>query len=91
MIRALLFFGAIATAFALLQSWRLSQAETRLDAAEAKVAAYTEAAQIRAKQDADLAQLRRTAAEVDTYLSTAGGGDVPLSDYLSDAARKLWP
>nr|WP_319250518.1 hypothetical protein [uncultured Celeribacter sp.] len=57
----------------------------------AQVRGYEEAARIRKRSDEEQARLRRQAAEVDTYLDTREGGDAPLSDYLSDAAGRLWP
>ncbi|AJE46007.1 hypothetical protein [Celeribacter indicus] len=88
---------AAALAAALLGLWGWAQAtrakalEARLEAAEAAIAGYEEAARIRRKTDRVLEQLRGEAAQLDTYLDTMEGGDAPLSDFLSDAARRLWP
>ncbi len=92
MTRLLVIAALLAAIAAGLQTWRLSRAEDRASAAEAKVTAYAEAAQIRALQDADLARLRKQAADLDDYLSTStkGGGDAGLSPFLSDAAGQLW-
>lgn len=81
----------VALAIAGVQSWRLSRTSDDLAAAQAKVSAYAEAAQIRKQQDADLDRLRKDAATLDDDLSTAKGGDNALSPYFADAARKLWP
>jgi hypothetical protein len=74
---------------ALLQSWRLDRATAALDAAERAVAAYQEAARISARVGADLAAQRDAATKLDHDLNT-GGTDAPLSDYLRDAAGRLW-
>lgn len=59
--------------------------------AERKVAAYVEAAELRRQQDARQAQLRAEAQSLDHDLATKEGADGPLSDYLRDAAGRLWP
>ena len=79
----------LAIGAALLQSWRLDRAKTALDVAERAVAAYQEAARISARVGADLAAQRETATKLDHDLNT-GGTDAPLSDYLRDAAGRLW-
>ncbi|RWR35008.1 hypothetical protein D2T29_00585 [Sinirhodobacter populi] len=98
MIRALVILAALLAAGAGLQSWRLSRAQAGLDAAQAqltaaeeRIAAYAEAARIRARQDAELARLREEASAIDHTLSTTEGGDEELGSYLGAAARILWP
>lgn len=73
------------------QHRRAVAALDRADAAEAQVGAYQEAARMRAKQDAVLADLRADAAALDNDLQSMEGADAPLSDYLDDAAGRLWP
>jgi hypothetical protein len=63
----------------------------RLDSAEAKIDGFEEAARIRRLSDQEQARLREEAAQIDDYLDAQEGGDAPLSDYLSDAAGRLWP
>lgn len=63
----------------------------RNDDLSAAVSGYEEAARIRRKSDEEQARLKDEAAQIDTYLDTQEGGDAPLSDYLSDAAQRLWP
>ncbi|WP_417245947.1 hypothetical protein [Celeribacter sp.] len=63
----------------------------RLDSAEAKIGGFEEAARIRRQSDQEQARLREEAAQIDDYLDAKEGGDAPLSDYLSDAAGRLWP
>ncbi|TNE65450.1 hypothetical protein [Celeribacter ethanolicus] len=63
----------------------------RNDALSAAVSGYQEAVRIRRQSDFEQAKIRAEAAQIDTYLDTQEGGDAPLSDYLSDAAGKLWP
>ncbi|ATG47582.1 hypothetical protein CEW89_08345 [Celeribacter ethanolicus] len=63
----------------------------RNDDLRAAVSGYEEAVRIRRKSDEEQARLKIEAAEIDIYLDTQEGGDAPLSDYLSDAAGKLWP
>ena len=91
MTRILAVLVLVALAIAGVQSWRLSRASDSLAAAQAKVSAYAEAAQIRKQQDADLDRLRSDAAGRDDQLSTAKGGDNALSPYLAGAALVLWP
>lgn len=62
-----------------------------LDSAEAKIGGFQEAARIRRQSDQEQARLREEAAQIDDYLNAKEGGDAPLSDYLSDAAGRLWP
>lgn len=82
---------ATITGWGLWQRSRAVSAEERAGAAEAQVAGYTEAARMRAVQDARLAQLREDAAALDRDLQTQEGADAPLSHYLGDAAGRLWP
>lgn len=70
---------------------RARAATARAEAAEALVAGYTEAARMRAAQDAVLAAQRAEAAALDHDLSRMEGADAPLSDYLGRAADRLWP
>lgn len=79
-----------------VQSWRLDRTAAALDRtatalrdAERQVAAYAEAARISARVGADLAAQRDEAAKLDHDLNE-GGTDAPLSDYLRDAAGRLW-
>lgn len=90
MIRVLVAATLAAIAFAGLQSWRLDMAQDRAARAEAEVAAYAEAARMRADQDRRQAQLRREAAAIDYDLQTMEGSDGTLSDYLRAAAGRLW-
>lgn len=73
------------------QHQRARAATARAEAAEALVAGYTEAARMRAAQDAVLAAQRAEAAALDHDLSRMEGADAPLSDYLGRAADRLWP
>ncbi|WP_417255372.1 hypothetical protein [Celeribacter halophilus] len=63
----------------------------RLDIAEDKIGGFEDAARIRRQSDREQARLREEAAQLDDYLDAKEGGDAPLSDYLSDAAGRLWP
>lgn len=76
---------------ALLQSWRLSGWMTRAQTAEQRLTAWAEAARIRAEHDRRMIRLQQEAALLDHQLAKEEGGDVPLSDYLRDAAGRLWP
>ncbi|WP_112312482.1 hypothetical protein [Pseudogemmobacter bohemicus] len=91
MIRILAAVALLAALAAGVQSWRLDLARDRAEAAEAKVSAYAEAARMRADQDRRQEALRREAVALDQELSTMEGADGALSDYLRDAARRLWP
>lgn len=75
---------------ALAQGWRLAQWRERARAAEARVAAYAEAARIRSQQDRRQADLAAAARALDADLDRLEGGDAPLSDYLRSAAGRLW-
>lgn len=78
------------TLLAGLQSWRLSKWQGRAETAEARVSGFEVAARIRAEQDRIQADLRADADQLDHDLSTQEGADAPLSDYLRDAAGRLW-
>lgn len=91
MIRILIGLFVTAALLAGVQSWRFGQALDRALAAEAQVSAYAEAARIRADQDRRQARLREEAASLDQELQSMEGSDGTLSDYLRDAARRLWP
>lgn len=73
-----------------LGCWALILRE-RLDSAEAKLDGFEEAVRIRRQSDLEQSRLRKEAAQLDDYLDAKEGGDAPLSDYLSDAAGRLWP
>ena len=73
-----------------LGCWALILRE-RLDSAEATIGGFEEAVRIRRQSDQEQARLRAEAAQLDDYLDAKEGGDAPLSDYLSDAAGRLWP
>lgn len=91
---ALLAAVALVAAVAGWGAWQRSRAvsaEVRAEAAEALVAGYAEAARMRAVQDTRLAQLRDDAAALDRDLQEREGADAPLSDYMRDAADRLWP
>ena len=73
-----------------LGCWALILRE-RLDRAESKIDGFEEAVRIRRQSDLEQARLREEAAQLDDYLDAKEGGDASLSDYLSDAAGRLWP
>lgn len=79
---------ALIAALAGLAAWHY---RGRAIEAESRVAAYAEAAELRRQSDARQAQLRAEAQALDHDLSTTEGADGPLSDYLRDAAGRLWP
>lgn len=81
----------LAAALLAVTSWAAWHYRARALAAERKVAAYAEAAELRRQQDARQAQLRAEAQSLDHDLATKEGADGPLSDYLRDAAGRLWP
>lgn len=87
MIRIAAALGLVA-ALAGLTAWHY---RGRALTAEARVAAYAEAAELRRQQDARQARLRAEAQDLDHDLATGEGANAPLSDYLRDAAGRLWP
>lgn len=72
-------------------SWAAWHYRGRALEAEGRAAAYAEAAELRRQQDARQAQLRAEAQALDHDLATKEGANGPLSDYLRDAAGRLWP
>ena len=66
---------------------QLSAAREDLEAAEARIAGYEEAARWRAKETQRAAE----AAALDETLAKGAGADAPLSDYLRGAAGRVWP
>lgn len=72
------------------QSWHLTAWRARAEAAESRLVAWAEAARIRADHDRRLARLHDEAVALDHILANREGGDAPLSDYLRDAAGRLW-
>ncbi len=91
MTRAILIVAALVALIAAGQTWRANRLSDRLDRAEAALSGYREAAEIRAREDRRLTELATEAATLDRDLATQEGADAPLGDYLSAAARRLWP
>ena len=83
--------AALCAVLAVIAGWQhYTGLRAELAASRAQVAAYAEAAEIRRRADEELARIERDARELDDYLSTAEGGDAPLSGYLTDAAQRVW-
>ena len=91
MTRALLILAAICAALAAGQTWRVARLTERAEAAEARASGYAEAIRLRREQDQRLATLRAETETMDQDLAAREGTDAPLSDYLADAAGRLWP
>lgn len=85
MIRALLGMLAIVALIAGGQTWRLTHARAEL--AQARSALATE--KINSAYRIRQITLEASAADLDEALME--GGNEPLSDYLGDAAGRLWP
>ena len=66
---------------------QLSAAREDLEAAEARIAGYEEAARWRVAETKRAAE----AAALDETLAKGAGADAPLSDYLRGAAGRVWP
>lgn len=90
MTRALLIALLALALLAGLQTWRLSGWKTRAATAEAMAAGYARTAELRAESDRRQQALREAATRLDHDLSMGEGADAPLSDYLRDAAGRLW-
>lgn len=91
MIRAL----ALALAVALVAVWVLVGSNRELSAdlaaAEARTAAFEEAARIHGRHVAQLEAASAEAAALDRELQEGEGADAPLSDYLRGGAGRVWP
>lgn len=91
MIRAL----ALALVAALVALWVLigsnRELAADLDAAEARTAAFEEAARIHSVNIQRLEMVAATAAALDRELQEGEGADAPLSDYLGRGAGRVWP
>lgn len=63
----------------------------KLDAAEARIEGYEEAARIHADYVVKLQEQIEAFDDLGRDLQQLEGRDAPLSDHLSRASRKLWP
>lgn len=66
---------------------QLRDARAELAAAEAQITGFQEAARWRRAETQRVAE----AAALDETLAMGVGADAPLSDYLRDAAGRVWP
>jgi hypothetical protein len=63
----------------------------KLDAAEARIEGYEEAARIHSNYVVKLQEQIEAFDDLGRDLQQLDGRDAPLSDHLSNASRKLWP
>ena len=66
-------------------------ATARAESAEAQVQGYKEAAKIHAKYLIDVRAANVAWDELTNEVLNMDGKDAPLSDYLRDAAGRVWP
>lgn len=88
-ILAAVFGVLVLTAGALALELKDTRAE--LAAAEARAAAFEEAARIHRRHVAQLEAAKAEAGALDRELQEGEGADAPLSDYLVRGAGRVWP
>lgn len=90
----LLIGGGVVIALA-LTAWtyrvQYVAASEKLDAAEAQIEGYEEAARIHRNYVVKLQEQIKAFDDLGRDLQQLDGRDAPLSDHLGNAARKLWP